>query len=182
VRSLRAEVSRARDEKLTTTRSGRARAEALARLELVTGAVAVTGPGARVTVDDAPSGPGEGDDADLGRVQDRDLQLVVNGLWAAGAEAVAVNGYRITARSAIRSAGESILVDYRPVSPPYRVEAIGEEDRLAARFVDGPGGRALSTLGSTYGIRFTSESVARLTLPAAVSLGDVADRTSGGRS
>ena len=56
-----------------------------------------------------------------GRVLDRDLQELVNGLWAAGAEAVSVDGQRLTARTAIRSAGEAVLVDFRPLSPPYVV-------------------------------------------------------------
>ena len=67
----------------------------------------VTGPGMVVRLDDAPTGDGDGadvdprtdDDAD-GRVTDRDLQTVVNEVWAAGAEAVAVNGQRLTALSA----------------------------------------------------------------------------------
>jgi uncharacterized protein YlxW (UPF0749 family) len=182
VSTLRQDVARARDEELATSREGRQRAETLAGLELVTGAVPVTGPGLRVTVDDAPSTPEDDDGADLGQVQDRDLQLVVNGVWAAGAEAVAVNGYRVTARTAIRSAGEAILVDFRPIAPPYVVEGIGDPARLQARFLDGPGGRALTTLNATYGIRFSTESVARMTLPAAVSLGDLEGTTTGGTS
>jgi uncharacterized protein YlxW (UPF0749 family) len=70
-----------------------------------------------------------------GRVRDADLQDVVNGLWAAGAEAVAVDGQRLTALSAIRSAGESVLVDLRPLSPPYTVEAVGDPAALEVGFV-----------------------------------------------
>ena len=56
--------------------------------------------------------------SDTGRVLDRDLQVMVNALWAAGAEAIAINGQRLTARSAIRYAGEAILLDFRPLVPP----------------------------------------------------------------
>ena len=52
----------------------------------------------------------------------------MNGLWSVGAEAIAVNGQRLTAQSAIRSAAGAILVNYRPLKPPYRVEAIGPPD------------------------------------------------------
>lgn len=180
VAALRRQVDSARDTELAATRRGRERSDALDTLALATGAVPITGPGVRITLDDAPTSPSApGDDTDLGRVQDRDVQLVVNGLWAAGAEAVAVDGYRITARTAIRSAGEAILVDFRPITPPYVIEAVGDPDTLEARFVDGPGGRALDTLGSTYGIRFSVETVDRLTLPAAASLGEL-DTTPGG--
>ena len=51
----------------------------------------------------------------------------------------------VTAVSAIRSAGEAILVDYRPLSPPYRISAIGDPDTLQTRFSDGPGGETCST-------------------------------------
>jgi uncharacterized protein YlxW (UPF0749 family) len=184
VAALRSTVGAARDSALVVTRNGRERAKALAALELATGAVPVSGPGLRVTVSDAPSKPqdGEGaDQADLGQVQDRDLQLVVNGLWAAGAEAIAVGGYRLTARTAIRSAGEAILVDFRPITEPYVIEAIGDPETMRARFLEGPGGRALSTLNATYGIRFTSESVDNLRLPAADSLGDLGAPRGGAR-
>ena len=54
-----------------------------------------------------------------------DLQNVANALWAAGAEAIAINGQRLTATSTIRAAGNAILVDFRPVTSPYEVSAIG---------------------------------------------------------
>ena len=59
------------------------------------------------------------------RVIYSDLQKVANDLWAAGAEAIAINGQRLTATSTIRSAGAAILVDFRPVTSPYEVSAIG---------------------------------------------------------
>ena len=50
----------------------------------------------------------------------QDLQIVVNGLWDAGAEAISVNGQRLTSKSAIRFAGQAILVNYRPADPALR--------------------------------------------------------------
>jgi uncharacterized protein YlxW (UPF0749 family) len=82
---------------------------------------ALAGPGLRVTIDDAP-GAGSGS---LNRVLDRDLQLIVNALWKMGATGIAINGQRLTGVTAIRAAGEAILVDYRPLVPPYAIEAIG---------------------------------------------------------
>ena len=55
--------------------------------------------------------------SDLEQVLDSDVQRAVNGLWAAGAEAVSVNGSRLTARSAIRSAAGAILVAEQAVEP-----------------------------------------------------------------
>ena len=78
---------------------------------------------------------------DVSRVLDVDLQSVVNGLWAGGAEAVAVNGQRLTALTTIRAAGSAILVDFRPVTSPYEVSAIGPDDleRPVQRLAAGPG-------------------------------------------
>jgi uncharacterized protein YlxW (UPF0749 family) len=154
-------------------------ADEVANLALVTGATAVAGPGVVVTVNDAESvnQGGDGSDprsqqnADDGRVLDQDLQLVVNGLWGAGAEAVSINGQRLTALSAIRSAGQAILVDYRPLSPPYRISAIGAPDTLQTRFMSGPGGRDLQYLKDNFGVRFDVASSNRLSLPASAGLG-----------
>jgi uncharacterized protein YlxW (UPF0749 family) len=171
VDALRTEVDALQGEALAQSKQGRARAAELAELELVAGAVPVEGPGVRVTVDDAPDLGVPTDSADLGKVQDRDLQVVVNGLWAAGAEAVSVGGYRLTSTTAIRTAGSTILVDFRPVLPPYSVEAIGDPRTLRAAFAEGPGGQTLQALSSRYGIRFETGSVDELELGAGVSLG-----------
>lgn len=148
-------------------------ADKVNRLGLLTGALAVTGPGVRLTVQDAEAvAAGPGDDAranptdEDGRVLDQDLQSAVNGLWAAGAEAVSINGQRLTALSAIRSAGQAILVDYRPLAPPYRILAIGDPNRLPARFGDTSGGRDLKYLADNFGLRYRLVAVRSLDLPA----------------
>jgi uncharacterized protein YlxW (UPF0749 family) len=155
----------------------RASAQELEALEAITGSRPVRGPGLRVTIDDAPSdkadpitgeAPEEG--RELGRVLDRDLQHVVNALWAAGAEAVSINGRRLTTTSAVRAAGAAILVDYRPISPPYVVEAIGDPRTLEADFADSAAVRGIETLASATGIRFDVSGVRELELPAAPGL------------
>ena len=153
-------------------------AQEVSQLGIATGAVAVVGPGLVLEINDAESvsdtsgvpNPRDDAQADDGRVLDQDLQLLVNALWAAGAEAVAVNGQRLTALSAIRSAGLAILVDYRPLSPPYRIRAIGDPDTLRTRFSDGAGGRDLQYLKDNFGIRASITSSDRLTIPASSGL------------
>lgn len=124
---LRAAASIAQEEGLALTATGRQVADDVGQLEVATGYAAVTGPGAVVTMTDADTDEST-EDPELARVLDKDLQLAANGLWAAGAEAVAINGQRLTAQSAIRSAAGAILVNYRPLKPPYRIEAIGPPD------------------------------------------------------
>ena len=130
----------------------------------VAGTRAVTGPGVVVDIDNAEGGDASGSSAS---VLDLDVQQVVNGLWAAGAEAVAVNGQRVTALTAIRSANDVILVNFRPLSPPYEVSAIGDSRTLGSRFLEGPGGEWLLAAANTAGIQFDVRSDGSLTLPAA---------------
>ena len=93
----------------------------IANLDRMAGTSVLTGPGLTVTIHDAPDAAA----GSLNRVLDRDLQLIVNALWKMGASGIAINGQRLTGQSAIRGAGQAILVDYRPVLAPYRIDAVG---------------------------------------------------------
>ncbi len=182
---LRAQVATARDQRLGSDANGRAVASRLSALELVTGQTPVSGPGLVVTLDDAPdadagSGTGRGGQLGDGRIYDRDLQDVANALWAAGAEAVSVNGQRLTALTAIRSAGESVLVDFRPLSPPYRLSAVGDVDAMEPRFADSATARRFMTYTTLYGLGFGVRRAGTLSLPAAAPPVLHAVRTPGG--
>ena len=139
------------------------------------GAVPLHGPGFTLTLDDAPTSGSDdaaenGGQADQGKVLAKDLQYVTNALWESGAEAVSINGKRLTATSAIRFAGSALVVDYRPLTRPYVVTALGDPKRFPAVFADGAGGTYLSTLRNTFGIRVDTEVSDDLTVPAAVGL------------
>lgn len=145
---------------------------------ILSGAVEVHGPGVKLVVNDAKeaSTGGDGDPretsgfSDTGRVRDRDMQRVVNGLWESGAEAVSINGQRLTALSAIRAAGDAILVDNKPLVPPYTVLAVGDGQRLSTRFQDSADGLYLNALQENYGIRTSISVEDDLRLPAAPSV------------
>ncbi len=99
-------------------------------LALAAGTVAVKGSGIVVKMSDAPrKSDQDGTKFDASRIQDRDLQLVVNALFAAGAEAVSINDNRVVAVTPIRAAGGTIVVNYRPVNSPYRIDAIGADKK-----------------------------------------------------
>jgi len=174
VDELRDDVS-ARQRAALKTSGGSGQADLVSMLS---GATAVHGPGVKLVVDDAKeASTGGGDNpretadfSDTGRVRDRDMQRVVNGLWAAGAEAVSINGQRLTALSAIRAAGDAILVDNRPLVPPYTVLAVGDGKRLSTRFQDAADGLYLHALEDNYGIRATIAVESDLRLPAAPSV------------
>jgi uncharacterized protein YlxW (UPF0749 family) len=168
---LRATVSRTRDLLLGADAQGRQAASQVAALELASGSVAVRGPGLVVTLDDASGAGSVTDDrggrAGDGRIYDRDVQEVVNALWAAGAEALSVNNQRLTSQTAIRSAGEAVLVDLRPLSPPYVLRAVGDVDTLEPAFVDSATARKFQTWTSLYGLGFDVRRAKDLRLPAA---------------
>lgn len=128
-----------------------------------TGAVAVAGGGVQIVVNNAE---GADDDA-RGRVLDKDLQVLVNGLWLAGAEAISINDNRLTSLSSIRTAGEAITVNYKSLTPPYVVRAIGDSRTLEARFLETPAGESWSNLENNFGLRFETEVRSSMTLPAA---------------
>ncbi|MFJ6795553.1 DUF881 domain-containing protein [Streptomyces sp. NPDC091268] len=145
---------------------------------LLSGATEVRGPGVKLVVDDAKGASSGGGGkpresngfSDTGRLRDRDMQKIVNGLWQAGAEAVSINGQRLTALSAIRAAGDAILVDNRPLVPPYEVLVVGDKKRLGTAFQDSADGQYLHVLQESYGIRYTLSAEDLVRLPAASSL------------
>lgn len=167
VARLREEAQVAREQALASTLGGAALAARVSALEVATGYAAVVGPGMVVTLSDAELGQ-EGEPTELERVLDSDVQRTVNGLWAAGAEAVSVNGQRMSARSAIRSAAGAILVNYRPLTPPYRVEAIGPP-RLEQDFLATQDAAELRGIAEQFGIGFATETVDEVQLAAATS-------------
>ncbi|MGQ7296835.1 DUF881 domain-containing protein [Quadrisphaera sp. KR29] len=166
---LRAQVQAAQDAVLAGDPSAPSADDGVL---VASGTTEVTGPGLVVTLTDGPgavpdpAAPRDVDPAADARVQDGDLQRVANGLWSSGAEAVAVNGQRLTAATAIRSAGGAVLVNFRPLSPPYRVEAIGSPNALAASFALTPAARWLQALGDQYGIGVQVTTADALDLPA----------------
>lgn len=157
VDTLRDDVS-ARQNEALKKQGGSGQADLVG---VLSGAVAVHGPGVKLVVNDAKEATEGGDGnpretsgfSDTGRVRDRDMQRVVNGLWESGAEAVSINGQRLTALSAIRAAGDAILVDNKPLVPPYTVLAVGDGERLSTRFQNSADGLYLNALQENYGIR-----------------------------
>ena len=133
----------------------------LRRLEVRTGYVPVTGEGVRIVVDDAPHG-----DATQ-KVRDEDLAILVDGLWNAGAEAIAINDQRLTVLSGIRNVGVGIRVNSRPLSPPYTVLAIGDTQTLQARLLESTHGQEWFGLVEQLGFEFSMHNEDRLSLPAA---------------
>ena len=164
--ALRRDVAALREREL-----GGAAVAKLNELEAATGLAPVRGSGARITIKDGPTpvDPLTGQKNTQALVKDTDLQLACNALWSEGAEAISVNGQRLTSTSTIRQAGEAILVDFRPVTTPYEVVAIGPAS-LASDFRDGYAGRFFKELSARYGMAFDATPIKNITLDAATDL------------
>lgn len=144
----------------------------LDRLSLAAASTPVTGPGLSVTVTEPAVSPNLSDVSKqrVGGSQqiilDRDLQLVVNSLWASGAEAIAVDGVRIGPNVTIRQAGGAILVDNNPTTSPYAVLAVGPPHAMQDVFDNSAGLRRLRLLETSYGVGVNVSAKDDLTLPA----------------
>jgi uncharacterized protein YlxW (UPF0749 family) len=127
-------------------------------LGLVTGEQSASGPGVVVRVDNGPRAEG--------MVVDTDLQLLVNGLWYAGAEAVSVDGERVGSLTSIRSAGDAITVNFRSIRVPYDVVALGDPDALLTRFSQSPTGQYWEARHRQAKVRFDMAAAPDAVVPA----------------
>src|SRR4029450_11124880 len=162
VTSLTGEIATLRTAALGDDDAASALETPIAALDPVVGNVSVSGPGVLIVVDDSPSATADTRD----RVLDIDLQVLANGLWEADAEAISINGHRLSNVTAIRSAGDAITVDYRSLTRPYRVEAIGDPRTLQARFVESSAGPWWNDLAQNRRMRYEISDVKQLDLAA----------------
>jgi uncharacterized protein YlxW (UPF0749 family) len=162
VSSLTEEIATLRAAALGDDEGARIVQSQINTLDPVVGNAAVTGPGVLIIVDDAPAAAEDARD----RVLDIDLQVLANGLCQAGAEAISINGHRLSNLTAIRSAGDAITVDYRSLTRPYQVEAIGDVRTLQARFVETSAGAWWNDLAQNRRMRYEISDVKQLDLAA----------------
>jgi uncharacterized protein YlxW (UPF0749 family) len=131
------------------------------RAELTTGYSVAHGPGVRITVDNPPDAVVDDE------IRDEDLAVLVDGLWEAGAEAIAINDQRLNALGGIRNTGRAIHVNGRPVNAPYVVSAIGDPRTLQARLLQSSEGQVWFGWVNGLGFVYRAENVDDMRLPAA---------------
>lgn len=132
-----------------------------AGLDIISGEDPAVGPGMVVTLEDGVSGE-EGS-----RISAADLRILVNALWYAGAEGIAVGEQRITSLSAITTADGVAQVNYRPITSPVSVEAVGDGSTLQDRLAAGGAGRYLAQREESDGLRVSMSSSDDVALPPA---------------
>lgn len=139
----------------------------LAAQRMRAGLVALQGPGVVVTLDDSDMAV-DSPDADLDRyiVHEYDVRDVVNLLWIAGAEGVALNDERIVASTSVYCVGSTIMVNDTRVSPPYLVRAIGDPAALYAAAMDPAHLEEFRQRAQQHGLRLTVDWRKAVVVPA----------------
>lgn len=135
----------------------------VARLQLLAGVTPLEGPGVVVELDDSSRPLLPGQDPNELILHNYDVVAVVNELWAAGAEAVAINGQRMVAITPIKSVATTLMVNVKRITPPLRIEAIGDSAQLAD-YLSRPDGYLNLLRAFVFPVRVTRTD--RLTLPA----------------
>lgn len=135
----------------------------LEEIRMWAGLVPVTGKGIVVTMSDSTSLPESGNMNDY-IVHEENIRQVVNELFAAGAEAISINGQRLTTNSAIRCVGPTVLVNEVKTVPPFEISAIGDSNTLITA-LEMPGG-VIQNLNDWTNIDVKVEKKERVDLPA----------------
>ena len=142
----------------------------VAALDFADGASALHGPGVVVVLDDAPeTSATRGVDPNQLVVHQGDLRAVVNAMWSGGADALAINGSRLVATSAVRCVGSTLLLNGQVYSPPYRVAAIGSSRTMNAALAASPAVGQFRQAAGYWGLGYTVETTDDVDVPAATA-------------
>ena len=139
--------------------------------------VDLTGPGVVITLDDAPPRP-DGSLPVNARPDDlvihqSDVQAVVNAVWAAAADGVAIMDQRLIATSAVRCVGNTLLLQGRTYSPPFVVTAIGDAAAIRAQLAASPQVAVFQQAVEDFGLTFEVRELREVTVPAYDGLPDL---------
>ncbi len=141
-------------------------ADQLAELSRNAQLTAVAGPAVTVTLSDAPlSVKPAGVPDELLIVHQQDIQAVVNALWHGGAEAMTIQGQRVTAQTGIKCVGNTVVLHGVPYAPPYVVTAIGDQLALEAALADSAHLQVYREYVAAYRLGYAQERESAVTLP-----------------
>jgi uncharacterized protein YlxW (UPF0749 family) len=170
---LRGQAEQLRARVRAIQQSGAGRQATLARASvgleaarITAGMVAMRGPALIVSLADSSEKESPSGNLNDLVIHSQDVQAVANGLWSAGAEAVAVAGERVIPTSALLCVGNVLLINGTVHSPPYRFVAIGDPDEMRRRFVSDPLVARLRSDADRFHLGFTVSSADDATVPA----------------
>lgn len=142
----------------------------LKALEKAAGTTKITGDSVSVTLGDAPpdatANPGypEPQPNDL-VIHQQDLQAVVNALWQGGARGIQVMDQRLISTSAVRCVGNTLILQGRVYSPPYKVTAVGDPGKLKRALNDATAIQNYLLYVKAYGLGWKVDENEAVTLP-----------------
>jgi uncharacterized protein YlxW (UPF0749 family) len=132
------------------------------------GFIGLRGTGLVIQLEDSTNVVAQGANESDYRVSGRDVRTVVQELWLAGAEAIAVNGERVTVSTAIIDIGGSVLVNSAYLAPPYQLSAIGSRDLYADLSAAPAFADFVRARSEAFGIKISFAQPAEVTVPAFV--------------
>ncbi len=163
---LRQELARRQQEAATSTGRLEALEDELERQRFLAGLTPVQGPGVLVTLDDSDAQIPLGADANSYIIHEYDLRDIVNLLWMAGSEAIAVNDERLVGHSSIYCLGSTVMVNDTRLSPPYIIRAIGSP-KVQQDYLRNPSYlQELKGKQRLYGLHVEVESASNMVMPA----------------
>lgn len=131
------------------------------------GTVPVTGPAVTVTLQDAPLDvKPAGVDEDLLVVHQQDIQAVVDALWSGGAEAMTIQGQRVSSRTGVKCVGNTVVVHSVPYAPPYVISAIGDPSALTQALTNSSTLRIYRQYADAYRLGWEVRREASVAMPA----------------
>lgn len=133
---------------------------------LAAGLIALKGPGLVLQLQDSGQTVLPGDNPNDYLVSAEDVRTVVESLWLAGAEGIAVNGERVTTGTAILDIGGTVLVNSAYLSPPYQVAAIGPPDLFDRLSASVTFAAFVQARAQAFGIQIDFAEPAEVDLPA----------------
>ena len=140
-----------------------------ARLAPIVGTQAVTGPALSVSLDDAKRTAASlpaGYTADDLVVHQQDVENVVNALWAGGAEAMMLQDQRVISTSAVRCVGNTLILQGRVYSPPYVIQAIGDQAGMLAALEGSKKVQDYRDYANFFGLAYDVTSKTQTNFPA----------------
>lgn len=141
--------------------------DAMSKATAIAGQTPVKGPAVAVVLTDAPAGVRPaGVDGELLVVHQQDIQAVVNALWSGGAEAMTIQGQRVTSRTGVKCVGNSVVLHGVPYAPPYEIVAIGDYTRLERALADAAALKVYRQYVEAYGLGYSQRREAEVTMPA----------------
>jgi uncharacterized protein YlxW (UPF0749 family) len=163
---LRQELAQRRQAAAANTDRLQALSLALEEQRILAGLTPVHGPGILVTLDDSVVEVPPGADPNAYIIHEYDLRDIVNLLWMAGSEAIAINGERLVGNSSLYCVGSTVMVNNTRLSPPYLIRAIGNSRVQQDYLRNSSYLQDLKQKQRLYGLEFHAEAVANLILPA----------------